>query len=57
MEVLTLVALGKSNKEIAEGLAASESTVKYHLRNILDKLHLDNRAQVIAYAADRGLGE
>ena len=56
MEVLKLVAQGRSNREMAEGLTVSESTVKYHLRNILDKLHLDNRAQVIAYLMQRGLG-
>ena len=54
-DVLGLVASGKTNKEIAADLFVSESTVKYHLRNILDRLHLENRAQVIAYAARRGL--
>ncbi|MFN3974475.1 MAG: response regulator [Dehalococcoidia bacterium] len=52
-EVLRLVAQGKTNKEIASYLVISESTVKYHLRNILDKLHLSNRAQVMAYAMQR----
>ena len=52
-EVLDLVAQGRINREIASALTISESTVKYHLRNILDKLHLDNRAQVVAYAASR----
>jgi len=56
LEVLRLVAQGRVNKEIAAELVISESTVKYHLRSILDKLHLENRAQVIAYAARRGLG-
>lgn len=56
VEVLRLVAQGKTNKEIASGLTVSDSTVKYHLRNILVKLHLENRAQVMAYAARRGLG-
>ncbi|MDA1349701.1 MAG: response regulator transcription factor [Chloroflexi bacterium] len=56
-EVLKLVAQGQTNREIATNLTVSESTVKYHLRNILDKLHLDNRAQVMAYAARRGLGD
>ena len=56
MEVLELVAQGKNNKDIAASLIISESTVKYHLRNILDKLHLDNRAQAAAYAASRGVG-
>ena len=55
LEVLRLVAQGKSNKEIAGDLVISESTVKYHLRNVLDKLHLDNRAQAAAYAARKGL--
>ena len=57
IEVLKIVALGKSNREMAEALVITESTVKYHLRNILDKLHLDNRAQVIAYATKRDLGD
>jgi len=51
MEVLKLVAQGRTNKEIGAALFISESTVKYHLRAILDKLHLENRAQVIAYVA------
>ncbi len=55
LDVLKLVASGKTNKEIAVDIFVSESTVKYHLRNILDKLHLENRAQVIAYAARKGL--
>ena len=54
-DVLRLVASGKTNKEIAADLFVSESTVKYHLRNIMDRLHLENRAQVIAYAARKGL--
>ena len=52
-----MVAQGKSNREMADALFISESTVKYHMRNILDKLHQDNRAQVIAYAMQRGLGD
>lgn len=55
-EVLELLADGEGNKGIAASLFISESTVKYHLRNILDKLHLGNRAQVIAYASRRGFG-
>jgi DNA-binding NarL/FixJ family response regulator len=50
-EVLNLLVRGvTSNRQLAERLTVSENTVKYHLRNILDKLHLENRAQVIAYA-------
>jgi DNA-binding NarL/FixJ family response regulator len=57
-EVLELLVQGvTSNRELAERLFVSENTVKYHLRNILDKLHLQNRAQVIAYALRTGLVE
>lgn len=54
-EVLQLVAKGASNKEIAHDLFISENTVKTHLRNILDKLHLANRSQAVAYAIRTGL--
>ncbi len=57
-EVLELLVQGvTSNKELAEQLVVSENTVKYHLRNILDKLHVQNRAQVIAYALRHRLVE
>ena len=39
-----------SNRRLAKHLGVSENTVKFHVRNILDKLHLHNRAQVVAYA-------
>lgn len=55
-DVLELLVSGvTSNRELAERLFVSENTVKYHLRNILDKLHLKNRAQVIAYALQHRL--
>jgi DNA-binding NarL/FixJ family response regulator len=55
-EVLELLTNGvTSNKELAERLVVTENTVKYHLRNILDKLHLQNRAQVVSYALRHGL--
>lgn len=54
-EVLQLISDGRSNKEIGEILFLSESTVKNHLRNILDKLHLQNRMQLIAFAYKNGL--
>ena len=44
-----------TNRELAERLVVSENTVKYHLRNILDKLHVQNRAQVVAYAVRHGI--
>ncbi len=57
-EVLELLVQGvTSNHDLAERLIVSENTVKYHLRNILGKLHLRNRAQVVAYAARHGLVE
>jgi len=55
-EVLGLLVQGiTSNRELADRLVVSENTVKYHLRNILDKLHVQNRAQVVAFAVRQGL--
>ncbi|MBI3959400.1 MAG: response regulator transcription factor [Chloroflexi bacterium] len=54
-DVLELVAQGYTNKEIAEALSISGNTVKYHMKEILQKLHLQNRNQVIAYAVQTGL--
>jgi len=50
-EVLELMVDGvTTNRRLAKQLGISENTVKFHVRNILDKLHLHNRAQVVAYA-------
>jgi DNA-binding NarL/FixJ family response regulator len=57
VEVLRLVGQGLSNREIARQLAIAENTVKNHLRNILQKLHFDNRVQAAAYAIRNGLVE
>ena len=54
-QVLELVARGDANKEIARHLQISENTVKNHLRNILEKLHLQNRVQAVMYALREGL--
>ena len=54
-EVLQLVSKGLTNKEIGAQLHIAENTVKNHLRNILEKLHLQNRAQAAAYAVREGL--
>jgi len=54
-EVLQLVAQGATNKEIADSLFISENTVKTHLQNIMEKLHLANRSQAAAYAVKKGL--
>lgn len=55
LDVLRLVAQGLSNREIADALGLSEHTVKTHLANILDKLHLRSRAHAAAYAVQAGL--
>jgi two-component system, NarL family, response regulator LiaR len=50
LEVLRLIAHGKSNKEISDDLVLSEKTVKTHVSNILQKLHLSDRTQAAVYA-------
>jgi DNA-binding NarL/FixJ family response regulator len=50
LEVLKLVAQGMSNREIATELYISENTVKNHVRNILEKLHLHSRMEAVVYA-------
>ncbi|MDT8305669.1 MAG: response regulator transcription factor [Anaerolineae bacterium] len=54
-EILTLVAQGLTYAQIGEALYLSEATIRYHMGRILERLHLENRAQVIAYAARHGL--
>lgn len=55
VELLGLVADGLSNKAIAQALSVSENTVKYHIRNILQKLGAQNRAEAVAHAIRAGL--
>ncbi|MDP9404673.1 MAG: response regulator transcription factor [Actinomycetota bacterium] len=55
LEVLRLVAKGMSNREIATELYISENTVKNHVRNILEKLHLHNRMEAVIYAVKERL--
>jgi NarL family two-component system response regulator LiaR len=55
VEVLRLVAQGLSNDDIAAKLVVSERTVRTHVSNILDKLHLANRTQATLYALKQGL--
>nr|WP_281379645.1 response regulator transcription factor [Flexivirga oryzae] len=54
-EVLGLVARGWSNRKVAEELFIAENTVKNHVRNILDKLHLGSRTEAAMYAVRGGL--
>jgi NarL family two-component system response regulator LiaR len=50
LEVLSLISQGKSKKDISEDLVLSEKTVKTHVSNILQKLHLSDRTQAAVYA-------
>jgi two-component system NarL family response regulator len=54
-QILTLVAQGQTYSQVAVTIGIAERTVKYHMAEILDRLHLQNRAQVIAFAAQSGL--
>ena len=54
-EVLRMVAKGLSYKEIAERLVLSHRTVQNHVQNVLGKLHMHNRAQLVRYAIERGI--
>ncbi len=54
VEILTLVAQGHTYPQVGEVLHLSEPTVRYHMGEILERLHLQNRTQVIAYAAQHG---
>jgi DNA-binding NarL/FixJ family response regulator len=55
VEILQLVAQGLSYKEIAELLSLSDHTIKYHMGEIFQRLHLKNREQVVAYAMRAGI--
>lgn len=55
LDVLRLVTAGRHNKEIASELGISENTAKYHLRNILEKLHAQSRTEVATRALREGL--
>jgi two-component system NarL family response regulator len=55
MQILTLISQGQTYRQVAATIGITERTVKYHMAEILERLHLENRAQVIAYAARLGL--
>ena len=55
MDVLRQIAAGKSNQEIAAALVISEKTVKSHITNILNKLHLADRTQAAVFAWQEGI--
>jgi len=57
MEVLKLIALGKSNQEIADDLFIGIKTVKYHLTNLFGKLGVEDRTQAAIYAHRNGLAD
>jgi DNA-binding NarL/FixJ family response regulator len=56
-EVLREIALGRSNREIAEELSISEGTVKTHINNIFSKTGVRDRAQAVVYAMRNGLAD
>jgi two-component system nitrate/nitrite response regulator NarL len=56
-EILRLVAQGHSNKRIGKALGVAESTVKIHVRHILQKLKLSSRVQAAVYASKQGMLE
>lgn len=57
MEVLRLIAKGKSNQELADDLFIGVKTVKFHVTNVLAKLGVDDRTQAAIYAFKHGLAE
>lgn len=56
-EILSLIADGLSYKEVGAVLNLSENTIKYHMGDVLRRLHLKNREQVVAYALRTGLAQ
>jgi DNA-binding NarL/FixJ family response regulator len=57
VEILKLIAVGQANKQIARRLEISEKTVRNHVSNMYEKLHIYDRAQAVLYAVRKGLVE
>jgi DNA-binding NarL/FixJ family response regulator len=55
LEILELIRHGNKNKQIAEKLAIAQTTVNFHIKNIVDKLHANDRTHAVAIALRRGL--
>jgi DNA-binding NarL/FixJ family response regulator len=55
IEIVRLVRKGLANREIADTLCVAEGTVKVHLHNIYEKLSVNRRGQLIAFADEYGL--
>jgi DNA-binding NarL/FixJ family response regulator len=55
LEVLKLVSVGKTNREVAREMSISENTVKFHLKNIMLKLNVSNRTEAVMVAITREL--
>jgi NarL family two-component system response regulator LiaR len=55
IEILQMVAQGRTNQQIADALFLSERTVRTHITNILAKLRLENRTQAALYALRQGI--
>jgi DNA-binding NarL/FixJ family response regulator len=55
LEILEMVATGMTYKEVGAALDISENTVKYHMGEIINRLHVKNREQVVAFAVRTGL--
>lgn len=55
IQILTLIVQGFTYQEVGQVIGITERTVKYHMGEILEQLHLQNRTQVIAFAAQMGL--
>jgi DNA-binding NarL/FixJ family response regulator len=57
VEILKLIAIGQANKQIAHRLNISEKTVRNHVSNMYEKLHIYDRSQAVLYAVRKGLVE